>query len=106
MNLKVRLRDKVKSNITYPNMELMFESISLEKPISSYDVELQTEFVDIKNITIYENDILHSELYNKKYKVIFKNGYFQLNFLGDGFDILKGQVLSQLIINANFLVLW
>jgi hypothetical protein len=106
MNLKVRLRDKTESKIVFPNMELMFESICLEKPISSYDVELQTEFVDIKNIKIYEGDILHSELYDKKYMVIFKNGYFQLSFLGDGFDILKGQVLSQLIINANFLSVW
>ncbi len=47
MNFKVRLKDKSSNEVTYPNMDLMFESI-LNKPISSYDIELKSSFEIIR----------------------------------------------------------
>lgn len=102
MNLKVRLKDKSSNEVTYPNMDLMFESI-LDKPVSNYDIELKSSFLDINQTSIYENDILINKLYNKKYKVIFdeNRNYFKLKYLGNSYDMLDGCLLSQLIIDSN-----
>lgn len=102
MNFKVRLKNKSSNEVTYPNMDLMFESI-LDKPISNYDIELKSSFIDLNQTSIYENDILINELYNKKYKVVFDEdrNYFKLKYLGNSYDILDGCLLSQLIIDSN-----
>lgn len=102
MNFKVRLKDKSSNEVTYPNMDLMFESI-LDKPILNYDIELKSSFIDLNQTSIYENDILINELFNKKYKVIFDEdrNYFKLKYLGDDFDIFNNCLLSQLIVDSN-----